>query len=368
MAAAGPSLINSIPFMKEVQDRCVIFCVGTALKPLLQAGLEPDFVVALDSDYISMRQFDGIPKTKTALLASFVAFPDVLKVFSDRIMFFSPSVLPGYQDWLKNIGALPDAIATGGTVSLSAIDLARHTGASKVIFTGLDLAIERDGTTHAKGTMYGKNKLESKDISITPGNYEKEVYTTPQFASYIKMLGSYLEDAMMENRIKFYNATDSGAKLANTELIQPWQIPELIPPEKLDGKTDIIESLLNEEASIDTDLALQEIELTIRELNELAKTSESAIETCDMQKENINYNEFNAKMNALDSKIKENQRAIKLTNGAMQGIIWGIQAEPEKTGIEKSKNFYSHLKGISEWVCALLENAEKICKEQINNR
>ena len=44
----GPSLDKEIDFLRKNQDNFVIFCSGSALKPLYKAGITPDFQVEIE--------------------------------------------------------------------------------------------------------------------------------------------------------------------------------------------------------------------------------------------------------------------------------------------------------------------------------
>jgi hypothetical protein len=57
IVSAGPSLHRSLKLLAQpgVRDRCIIIAVQTTLQPLLDAGITPHFVTALDYHEISMR-------------------------------------------------------------------------------------------------------------------------------------------------------------------------------------------------------------------------------------------------------------------------------------------------------------------------
>jgi hypothetical protein len=54
-----------------------------------------------------------------------------------------------------------------------------------------------------------------------------------------------------------------------------------------------------------------------------------------------------------------------MTEGVMQGMFWEVQNSNEVGEIEKSRKFYSHLKGASEWVSGLLNDARNICDKKV---
>jgi len=105
----------------------------------------------------------------------------------------------------------------GGTVTVSAMDLAAKMGCSPVITIGLDLCFADDGTTHANETMYHGRRLEPEQLIRVPGNFQKEVLTTNQFRCYIHLLEEYI-DHHPETRSSTRRTAGPGARM---KLISP---------------------------------------------------------------------------------------------------------------------------------------------------
>ncbi|MHC4991921.1 MAG: 6-hydroxymethylpterin diphosphokinase MptE-like protein [Planctomycetota bacterium] len=83
VVAAGPSLARNIEQLAAsgVRERCVIIAVQTTLLPLLEAGVKPHFVTALDYHEISRRfyeRLDGHDLHDVALVAEPQAHPVIL--------------------------------------------------------------------------------------------------------------------------------------------------------------------------------------------------------------------------------------------------------------------------------------------------
>ena len=63
LIGAGPSLYSTVANLRQVHRKEVILCSDTALRPLLLGGIEPDYVVALDSGYFNYLDFQvSLPK------------------------------------------------------------------------------------------------------------------------------------------------------------------------------------------------------------------------------------------------------------------------------------------------------------------
>jgi hypothetical protein len=148
---AGPSLVKNVDLLRDpaVRRNVVVIAVQTTLKPLLDRGIRPDFVTALDYSAICRRFYENLPP-----------LPDVTLVAEPKS---NPTILenfPGPMRLLRNefldtmIGPLArprKAIATGATVAHLSFYLAQHLGCDPVLFIGQDLGFS-DGLYYAPGT------------------------------------------------------------------------------------------------------------------------------------------------------------------------------------------------------------------------
>lgn len=149
VVAAGPSLTDSLPFIRENRDRAVIIAVDTSWRILVKAGITPHFCVSVDPQLINARYFEGMPGTATVLVSDPTVHPSVFRLFG------GPAAIAGIafpmMKWLEEYGGVRGDIAHGGSVSTNAYDFARRIGASPVIMVGQDLAFTR-GLAHARGS------------------------------------------------------------------------------------------------------------------------------------------------------------------------------------------------------------------------
>lgn len=154
VVSAGPSLARTIDLLADarVRERFVIVAVQTVLKPLLERGIRPHFVTALDHHEISRRFYEGLseadvegvtliaePKANPAI---FEAFPGRVRVTQDR--FLDALIGP------ELAGEPKGSITAGATVAHLAYYVARHLGCDPVILTGQDLGFT-DGQYYAAG-------------------------------------------------------------------------------------------------------------------------------------------------------------------------------------------------------------------------
>ncbi|MHC4976843.1 MAG: 6-hydroxymethylpterin diphosphokinase MptE-like protein, partial [Planctomycetota bacterium] len=152
LVAAGPSLARTIGALQTpcLRDRCVIIAVQTALKPLLEAGIKPHFVTALDYHAISTRFYEGLTAQDVegiTLIAEPKVNPSVPMAWPGAIRCPHDATLDRLLDIEESVhGSVP----AGATVAHLNYYLARHMGCDPVILTGQDLGFT-DGQYYASG-------------------------------------------------------------------------------------------------------------------------------------------------------------------------------------------------------------------------
>jgi len=153
VVSAGPSLARNIDLLSTpgLRDRVVIVAVQTVLKPLLERGIRPHFVTALDYHEISRRFYEGLSPEEVegvTLVAETKANPAILEAFPGMIRCpADPHLDKLLGDELRRpMGEL----TPGATVAHLACYLARHLGCDPVILVGQDLGFT-DGQYYAAG-------------------------------------------------------------------------------------------------------------------------------------------------------------------------------------------------------------------------
>jgi hypothetical protein len=155
VVSAGPSLKRNLHLLAQpgVRDRVVIVAVQTVLKALLERGIKPHFVTALDYAQISTRFYEGLTPQDVqgvTLVAEAKANPAILSAFPGEIR--CPA--DGWMDLLlgNDLAGAHGALRSGSTVAHLAYYLARHLGCDPVILIGQDLGFT-DGQYYATGAV-----------------------------------------------------------------------------------------------------------------------------------------------------------------------------------------------------------------------
>lgn len=155
--AAGPSLDELLPRLKELRERSLIVCVDTALRSALRAGVEPDFVVVVDPQYWNARHLDRCVSPASILISEAAVWPGVFRL-TFRARYLCSSLYPLGRYLEERAGALKGALGAGGSVSTSAWDFARLLGCSPLYLAGLDLGFP-GGKTHANASLFEQRSL-----------------------------------------------------------------------------------------------------------------------------------------------------------------------------------------------------------------
>jgi hypothetical protein len=165
LVAAGPSLDDILPLLPALRERCVIVAVDTSLRLLLRAGTEPDFVVAVDPQFLNALHLDHCPAPGTRLIAESAVYPSVLRRPFGGI-FLCGSLFP-LGRFIEDLVDVKGELGAGGSVATTAWDFARILGPPAIYVAGLDLAYP-ELKTHFRGARFEERALAESD-RLCPG-------------------------------------------------------------------------------------------------------------------------------------------------------------------------------------------------------
>jgi hypothetical protein len=159
VAAAGPSLEQILPFLGAVKKRCVLICVDTALRSVLRAGVEPDFIVLGDAQFWNARHLDGLVAPSSTLVTEIAAYPPVFRFPCKEIVLFDsvhPVSVPATAPVSKGV------LGAGGSVAATAWDFARLLGCPEIYLAALDLGFPAK-RSHARGSTFEAQSHRESD-------------------------------------------------------------------------------------------------------------------------------------------------------------------------------------------------------------
>ena len=145
LIGAGPSLDESIDFLREVQDRAIIVASNSPYRKLINNGIKPHLVVTADPMSPTLLGFNNVSLEGVPLACPFSAYPEIVKRFSGRILSWC-TFNPIIDVLTERTGGKPKTpIMEQGTVSGCVLDLSALLGCKKKCY--LLAKIWRFGTT-----------------------------------------------------------------------------------------------------------------------------------------------------------------------------------------------------------------------------
>ncbi len=146
IVSAGPSLAMSIKALERFKENVVIISTDTALNPLLEGDIIPDFVVAADAQYHNFKDFLGLTqKHSISLFYNLMVFPKIPRWVQGDHYYFSSCHMnqPNHPfvGWLTGQTEIEiSPILSGSSVSTTAIEIARLLGFDSILLIGQDLS------------------------------------------------------------------------------------------------------------------------------------------------------------------------------------------------------------------------------------
>lgn len=150
VVAGGPSLDALSSLLPRLRERMLVVAVNTALRPCLQAGVEPDFTVVVDPQFWASRYLDWAVIRHGCIVAEPSTCPRVFHGIEAPV-FLCSSLFP-LGEALEAATGRRGALGAGGSVATSAWDLGRLLGCRPLYAGGLDLGFP-GMKTHCRGVF-----------------------------------------------------------------------------------------------------------------------------------------------------------------------------------------------------------------------
>ena len=217
VVGAGPSLDNSLPVLKSIQDRVTIIAVDSTLAALKKNDITPDATVSIDAEKPAAQCLPADMEPGVLFLSS--KSPTDWKETNSKRFYLAGNSLT--EDWLQNHGFQKTKIRCTQNCGITAIHIALELGYSSIYLFGMDNAIDDDGSGHASNVNLevsrGSGHNPSGNHPTVAGNYKEEVKTflKPELYALNEMLSK------KPDKYVVHNVIDRGAKIENSILIHP---------------------------------------------------------------------------------------------------------------------------------------------------
>jgi len=174
VVSAGPTLDRNIETIKKYRDDVVLITVGTAMKALASNNITPDFLCIIEANDCS-KQIAGLDLKGVNFITEPYSNPN-LRRFEFKNTYSSVSQnLPVNEFWCEISGVSNQEYMSKGTVSYTALNVARILGCSKIVLVGQDLAYI-EGQCYSKDSAYKdlvcQYNEETKKWEITAKDFE----------------------------------------------------------------------------------------------------------------------------------------------------------------------------------------------------
>ena len=228
--AAGPSLQDILPHLKEIKNKAIIVCVDTALRFCIKYNVEPDFIVLTDPQYWAYKHIDGIKSPSSILITESAVYPSVFRFICKKIICCK-SNFP-LEHYFDSFRSEKGTLVAGGSVASTAWNFAQYAGASEIYVAGLDLAFVNK-QTHIKGSTFEQathttsKRIATAETSNMPilfsgnacyeKNYKQENVLTDQ---RMKMFAWWFESRLEQfPHVKTYTFSQNGLYIPGIEFI-----------------------------------------------------------------------------------------------------------------------------------------------------
>lgn len=213
VAAAGPTLSDHYPRLRQRRDEIFLLAVDTAVRPLAAAGIRPDLVVCVDGsrdEVLALFQgFDLAGFTQTPLVYFPRVHRDVLTLWPGP-RFAAYAASPIYRDLARRF---PRAqLFSSGSVLHPTVDLAVRMGAAQVVLLGADFAYPR-GQSHVSGSAHARQRDDSVTGHWVLDGSGQRIATAPNLRGFLRDLESYIT---CHTAVSFVNGSKKGARILGT--------------------------------------------------------------------------------------------------------------------------------------------------------
>lgn len=210
VVSAGPSLDKQIELLKEAQHHCVIIANDVISNYLIERGIIPHVIAALDYSHVV---YDKLEKAIKALSARegkpVLAFGS--KVYPKLVYEWPGPLFPNQSDAVgpkacEILGL--NSLNVGSSVAHFCYSVAQAICPKEVIFVGQDLAYGEGGRTHSSGFAEGSAPTDLQ-IEVTSWDGLGTVKTNRHWYGFLTIF----EHTIASSSVPVYNCTEGGARM-----------------------------------------------------------------------------------------------------------------------------------------------------------
>lgn len=196
----GGSLDENIPFLRENNDKMIIFSCGTAIRTLLKNGVKPDYHIEIErTDYLHEILADSWADDVNLIAANVVDPKTIAVSKGKKYLFFRDFTASTYLNPPKKIVYFSSPFVGNAALSI-ALSLS-----NTVILCGVDVGYKKDRTIHSKDSIYEEEcELPQGSYGIRANFEGSEIYSNNLY----NLSKTVLEWAITNNKATVFNISD----------------------------------------------------------------------------------------------------------------------------------------------------------------
>ncbi len=307
VVANGKSLERSLDFLKENRDSMIIISVGTALKPLMNEGIESDFHIEQERiDILIDALKDILPKYRGYFIGASVVNPKVFKMAKNPLMYIRSGFT--FEKFYNTPLKLTSPLVGNAGVAIASM-------VSKEIYlVGMDLGFRLGERKHSKNSFYDKSEDIQKSGLKVKGNFSDDIYTDSLFLTSKENI----EKLIQKENLKVYNLSD-GAFIKGSIPLRYKKLPKI-------NKKEAVNKIL----SLFEDTNFQTPDVNPHNL--LFAVSKA------MEKRPENYKELTGLIDFLEDLIKayalKDEAGYNLVKGSLWHILFNLYVLSHKISLK----------------------------------
>ena len=374
--AGGPSLDETIQWVKENRQHLVLIAVSRIAARLTREEIRPDIICSVDpylTNYLVSKEMFDLGE-------------DALFVHANHVHSALIGQWPGKSLYLgsrfpwETANNPQNPCATPPTVTNCALSVAIELGFSRIILAGADFCYSREGYTHASGTIdHSAGPMLAMTDTTVETNGGWQAGSKYEFSLAAEMLGRQAEFALKQGT-RVINTAAGAARVEHVEYL-PLNRIELgeKPDSTVQRVCDTVESLQPEQYIEHQKNTLAELMRMRRDLEQIRKLAAEALEcnavVCDERGRDTERGRSKVRLDKiekkLDGKLKNSSRFVKIY-GIRNFLRMGVHNRDIKWNEQKVERagqiYYQAYRDSAAQLIGLLEESSRRIRSRIEEQ
>lgn len=218
ICGAGPSLLDAIEPLKNLQDRALLLAGGSAITALSNQGIAPHLNIAADPNFEEFERLKTASAYETPLIYATRVHPDIWNTCNGQMGYLVSDTGGACEKYFENLLGIdhqavgPDLGVEALSVTTLSLAFAVEMGCNPIVFVGVDLSytgMQRYAEKVVSLSAVDPKKLEentqASEKLLRRKNIKGEfVYTTVKWVMESECIASF---AKKHTNCRFINAT-----------------------------------------------------------------------------------------------------------------------------------------------------------------